>query len=124
MLGGVNGAVLASGAAEAYHEVGESPIHVPLDGGIHDLIDMLQEGGDLAVLLQELDHRFIQTCEMVITLILTRVVDGSAVEYEAAPIATRVVGDALLVGEAHHLHLQGALREVVGELLQASKLSQ
>ena len=71
MLRRIDGAVLAACAAEANHEVGESPIHIPLDGGIHDLIDMLQEVGDLAVLLQEADDGFVESRKLLVGFVAT-----------------------------------------------------
>ena len=82
---------------------------------------MLQEDGNLAILLEEADNRLVESREMVVTLVLARVVDGTAIEDESATVAGWVVRDAFLIGEADDLHLERASLQVVGELFQLSQ---
>ena len=76
----------------------------------------------LAVVLKKLYHLVVEARKRLVALILAGVVDGAAVKHVAAAVARRVVGDAFLVGEAHHAHRERVLLQVVGKLLQANKL--
>ena len=73
VLGAVGGAVLAAGAAETDLQMretaGKEALHVRIDQGI----DMVEETQDLAVLLEEIDHRLVQPGQLLEPLILPRI---------------------------------------------------
>ena len=122
VLGGIDGAVLPAGAPEGHAEAGEAALHVAAHGGVDQGVDVGEEGGNLAVVLQEADDGFVQSGEGLVSLVLAGVIDGAAVEDEASAVAGGVVGDAFLVGEAGDADGEAPLLQVVGELLELGQL--
>lgn len=115
MLGGVDAAVLTAGAAEGEHQTGEATLDIATHMGIGELIDGVEEGEDLAVVLKEADDGFVESRQLLVRLITTGVVGGATVEHIAAAVAALVVGNALAIGEAEDLDHQRTLRIVFGE---------
>ena len=118
VLGGIDGAMLASCTSEAYHEVAESSFHVSLYGSVYQSVGMFQEWEDFTVIFQEFDDGGIQTRERFVALVLAWIVYGSTIEYISTTITGRVVWNPFLVGETHHLDGKLALFQIVLELLQ------
>lgn len=75
MLGAVDRTVLSTGTSEADLKMGELPLYEAFDMGIDQLVDAVEEGNDLAVILKELDYFRIVAVELAIVLILPGVVD-------------------------------------------------
>ena len=75
MFGALDRTVLASGAAEADHEIRESPapkcLHMRIDHPVH----MIKEAKNLAVLFEETDDRFVSSRKLLIWFISSRIVD-------------------------------------------------
>ena len=124
VLGRIDGTMLPSGTTTDDHEVAESTIHIAFYRCIYQLVGMVEERGDFSILFQKMNHRLIQSCEVIIAFILTGVVDGPAVEYKTTPIALRVIGYSLLVGKTEDLDLQNPSLLIVCELLQLCQLAQ
>ena len=82
---------------------------------VGQLIDWSEEIEDLAVVLQESDHRLVQSRQFLVRLIASRVVRASAVEDIASAVARLVLGDAVAVGEAIYTDHQRALAVVFRE---------
>ena len=123
VLGGVDRTVLSSRTTEANHQIGESPVHIAFDRCIHDFVSMVQETGNFPVFFKETDHRFVQSCKMVVTFVFTRVIDGTAVKDKSSAIATRIVGDSFFIGETDKLAFKRMSLEVVIELRQVGQFS-
>ena len=88
--------VLASGAAEADHQVCETTLAICLHMRIYHSIDMFKEPEHFPIILQELYHRLISACQFLIWLITSGIVDRSAVEHISTTIAGRIVRHSLL----------------------------
>ena len=110
MLGSIDRTMLATCAAKADRKIGKTSLYVTLHAGIYQGIDMIQESEYLAIFLEELDDWFIESDKRFVAIILARVVDSAAVEHEAATITCGIIGDAFLIGKAHHPHLEVLLR--------------
>ena len=67
---------------------------------------MAQELSDLAVILEEADHRLVASCQFPVRLVSSRIVNGPAVEDIASAVAGHILRDSLLVGEAVDLHFE------------------
>ena len=110
MLGAIDGTMLAAGAAEGEHEVGEAPLEVALDVGVGQSVDGVEEGENLAVMLQKLDDGGVESCELLVRFVAPRVVGASAVEDVASAVAAGVFGYAELVGEGENADKKGGGR--------------
>ena len=87
MLGAVDRTVLSTGTSEADLKMGELPLYEAFDMGIDQLVDAVEEGEDLAVVLEEADDRLIEARELFVLLIASGVVRAAAVEHIPAPVA-------------------------------------
>lgn len=100
MLGGVDGTVLAARTAEAEHERGEATVDVALNVGIGQCVDVVKEAQYFTVVLQKLNDGLVQSRQMFVFLIATRIMGTTAVEDIAAAIAALVLGYTFLIAEA------------------------
>ena len=66
--------MLTARTAKGEHERREATLQVALHMGIGQPIDALKESGYLAIVLQESDDGFIQSCQLLIGLVAARVV--------------------------------------------------
>ena len=80
MLGAIDGTVLSSGTTESDLQMAETPFDKPLHMLIDQAIYALQERQDLAVFLQEINHRLIQAGKGLVFLVFAGVVGTAAVE--------------------------------------------
>ena len=92
VLGRIYRAMLTAGTSEANHQVGEASVHVTLYGSIHHGIGLGKEMRYLAIFFQETDYRFIQSGKVVVSLVLTGVVNRTAVKYKPSSVTRQVVG--------------------------------
>ena len=99
MLGGIDGAMLSSCAAEAEHQTGKASLDVALYVGIGQLIDAVEERQYLAVVLEETDDGLIESCHLLVLLVTPWVVGAAAVEHVASAIAALVLRNTFLIGE-------------------------
>ena len=67
---------------------------------IRQLINGVEEGEYLAVILQESDYRLVETCEFLVRLVTSGIVRTAAIEDISSTIARGVVGYALAIGKA------------------------
>ena len=74
VLGRVDGAVLTAGTAEGEHQRGEATLHITPHMGIGEFIDGVEEGEDLAVVLEESDDGLVEARELLIGLVTAGVV--------------------------------------------------
>ena len=109
MLGTVDGTVLTACATEREHQRREATLDIPLDMGVGQTIDAVEEGQDLAIVLEEADDRLVETSELLIGLVTTRVMGAAAIEHITTTIATLVLRNALAVAETINLDHQRAL---------------
>ena len=115
MLGGIDTAMLASGAAKAEHQRSEATLDVAAHMSIGQFVDTIKEGEYLTVILEETDDGLVEARQLFIGLIATGVVGGAAVEDVAAAVARLVVGNALAVAEAVDLDHERSLCVVLRE---------
>ena len=87
MFGTVDRTVLASGASETDRKAAESTTAVGLDVRIDDTLDMLEEAEYFSVIFKKLDHCTIPSCELLVCLITSRIMDAAAIEDIAASVA-------------------------------------
>ena len=73
--------MLTAGATKTEHQRGESALDISVHVMIGQCIDMIQELQYLAIILQESDDRFIQTGQLLIRLISSRIVGASAIKH-------------------------------------------
>ena len=99
VLGAIDGTMLAACAAEGEHEVGEAALEVALDVMIGEAIDAVEEGEDLAVVLQETDDGSVQAGELLVGLVAAWIVRGTTVEDVTAAVAAGVLRKVAFVGE-------------------------
>jgi hypothetical protein len=99
VFGAIDGAMLATGAAEGDLEVGEAALKEALDVMIYQPVNGLQETKYLAVSFEEVDDGLIEAGEGFVLVVLTGVVGRATIEHIAASVATIIGGDALLKGE-------------------------
>ena len=109
MLGAIHRAVLTARAAEGEHQVCEAALQIALHMGISQAIDAVEEGEDLAVVLEKLDDGSIQACELLVGLIAPGVVRGTAVEDIASAVAALILGDAALEAKRKYADNKGRL---------------
>ena len=64
--------------------------------GIGQFIDTIEEGQDLTVILQETDHRLVETRQLLVGFVAAWVVRAAAVKHIAAPVAALILRDTLL----------------------------
>ena len=83
--------------------------------GISEFIDRIEEGQDLTIVLQESDHRFIESRQLLIRLITAWVMGATTVEDITATVATLILGDALTVRKTIDPHHQRSLGIVLRE---------
>ena len=73
---------------------------------------MFEERGYFSIVFQEADNRFIQSSEGFITVVLTRVVYGTTVEYKATTVATGILRDTFFICKTGDLYYKTALLEI------------
>ena len=86
------------------------------------MVDMLEEIRDLPVILQELDHWLIQTGEMVVTLVFTRVVIARQSNMNPPPFPLGSFGIPFY-RRTHDLYFQHMFLDIVRELFQPGELT-
>lgn len=100
LFGAVDGAVLAAGAPEADREMCEVAFEVFVDA-LRDYGEgVVEEDGDRLFVAQELDDWGVLACVGFVFRVAAGIWERAAVEDMSAAVARRVVGEALLVGEA------------------------
>ena len=119
MLCTVYAAVLTARTAKAEHQTCEAPLDIARHMVVGKGIDMLQEVHDLAVVLKETNHWLVETRQLFIGLVASRIVRGTAVEDIAAAIARRILRDSFLIGKAIHTHDERSLAVVFRECGQS-----
>ena len=77
--------------------------------GIGQLIDTIQEGKNLTIVLKETDNRLVKARQFLIWLITSWVVGTAAVKHIAATITTLVLRNALSIRKAEHTYHQRTL---------------
>ena len=77
-------------------------------------IDMIEEFQYLSVVLKETDNRFVKSSQLLVGLIASGIVRTAAIEHVATPVARRIFGNTLAIGEAVDQHLQRSLAVVFG----------
>jgi hypothetical protein len=97
VLSGIHTTVLSTRTTERKHQVCEAALKIAFNVCISQAIHGIQEGQDFTVVLKETDNRFIQTGYLLVRLIASRVVSGTAVENITASIAALVVRNAFAV---------------------------
>ena len=74
VLCGIDTAVLSAGAPEGEHEVSEATVDIALHVGVGKFVNAVEEGQNLAVVLQETYHGLIETGELLVRLVATGIV--------------------------------------------------
>ena len=109
MLGTIDRAVLSTRAAKGEHQIGKATLQVALYMSICQPIDTVEEGRDLAIVLQEFDDGSIQTRQLFIRFIASGVVRATAVKDITSAIAALILGDTTLEGEGEDTDNKGRL---------------
>ena len=105
LLGAVDGAVLAAGAAEGYEEVREVTLEVFVDALSHDGFSVVEEDTYSLLTLQELYDGTVFAGIGFVFGITPGVGERPTVEDMSTAVAGTVLGEALLVTEAAHRNL-------------------
>ena len=89
-VGGVYGAVLASGATKVDAEVHEAALDVVFHRGIHNAEYVVQVFVHGAVLLEEIDDRFVAASQFFVRFIAAWVVHEATIKYKTTTVATGI----------------------------------
>ena len=100
MLRTIDRPVLPTCAAETNLQVRETPFLEALHVMVHQRINALQEPQDLPVLFQKVNHRLVQSRELLILLVLTRIVRTSAVKHITSSVPGSILRNPFLEREA------------------------
>ena len=111
----IDGAMLTTGTAEAEHQRSEAALDVTTHMSIGQLIDGVEEGQDLAVVLKEADDGFVESRQLLIRLVTARVVGRTTVKDVAATIARLVLRNALAERETEDADDEWSLSVVLRE---------
>ena len=114
VLRAVDTAVLPARAAKAEHQAGEAALDVAAHVMVGQLVDTIEELQYLAIVFQKADDGRIQSRELLVGLITTRVVGAAAIKHIATAIARRVFRYALAEGKAIDPYHQGAFAVILG----------
>ena len=87
VLRAVDGAVLASCAPEAEHQVGEATLDVAAYMLVGEGVHIVKKFQYLAVVLKESYHGLVKASQLLVWLIASGVVRGAAVEHIAASVS-------------------------------------
>ena len=109
MLGTIDTAMLAASAAKAEHQAGEASLDITRDMCICQLVNTLQEGQNLSIILKETDDWLVKSRQLLVGFITSRVVCAAAIKNISSAIATCILWDAFLIGETEHANHQGTL---------------
>ena len=115
MLCRVDTAMLTTCAAEAEHERREATLDIAAHVSISQSIDGVEEGQYLTIVLEEADDGLIESCQLLIWLVTTRIVGRTTVEDIAATIAALVLWNTLGEREAEDANHQRSLSVVLRE---------
>ena len=102
MLSAINAAMLATGAAERKHQIGETALYVTLGMLVCQLIHAFEESQNLTIVFQETYHRLIQSCQFLVWLIPSRIVGAAAIKHITAAIAARILWNAFAIRKTEH----------------------
>ena len=86
MLGTIDRAVLAAGAAEGHHQRCKAAAHECLHMRIHDTIGVFEKPCDFSIFFQKTDDRLITAGQFPILFITAGIMDGAAVKDIASTI--------------------------------------
>ena len=101
--------MLSSRTSEREHQRGKTTLDITTHMGISQLIDTLQKGQYLTIILQETDNRLVQSCQLLIGLVTSRVMRTAAVKHIATAIAALVLWNTLAIGKTIYFHHQRTL---------------
>jgi len=99
MFGTIDRTVLPAGATEGHLQIGKVPLDEPLHMMVHESTDGVEEGEDLAILLEKLNDGLVQARKGLVLLVLTRVMGSTAVKDISASVAGRILRNPLFKGE-------------------------
>lgn len=86
MFGAIDRAVLSARTTEGYLQMFKTAFEEAFHMMVHQLIHTLQERQDLAVTLQKINDRLVQTRHLFVFVVLTRVMGRTAVEHIPAAV--------------------------------------
>lgn len=109
MLGRIYTAMLTAGTTETEHQRGETTLHIAVYMMVGKCINMLQELQYLTIILKESDNRLVQTRQLLIRFVSTRVMGTSAVENITTAIARRILWNTLTERKTIHSYHQRSL---------------
>ena len=115
MLRTVHGTVLSARATEREHKVGETTLHIAFHMVFGEFVDRAKKFQDFAVVFQEANNRLVESRNLLIRLVTTRVVRAATVENVASTIARSVFRNTVFERKAKHPHHQRAFSVVLRE---------
>jgi hypothetical protein len=87
MLSGIDTTVLSASTTETEHQGCEASLYVSAYMIVSQFVYAVKEGEDLTVVLKESDYGFIETGELLIRLVATRIMSTATVKYITSAIA-------------------------------------
>ena len=99
MFGAIDRAMLTSGTTESDLQMVKTTLEKPLHMMIYQRVHGIQERQYLAVFLQEIYHRLIETRESLVFVVFTGVVGTAAIEDIPAAVSGLIRRDSALEGE-------------------------
>ena len=79
MLGTVHGTMLSARATEREHKVGETTLHIAFHVMFGEFVDWAKKFQDFAVVFQEANNRLVESRNLLIRFVTTRVVRAATV---------------------------------------------
>ncbi len=124
VLGTVHRPVLSAGAAVCHHKVGEATFDVAGHGGVDQRIAVVEEREHFAVFFKKIHNALVKSGERFVAFVFSRVVYGTAIEYEAATISAGVVGYPFFICEAENFYCEALACYLVCELMHIDQAAQ
>ena len=98
-FGAVDATVLSTCTSEGNHKVRESPFYEACYVMVGQIVYSIEEVKYFAVVFEEQFNGLVESRHVFIGFEFTGIRDCAAVEHVSAPVAGRIVGDAVLIGE-------------------------
>ena len=99
MLCAINRSMLTTGTTKSHLQMTKIAFYKALNMMVYQTIDGLQERQYLTVFLQKINHRLIESGELFILIVLTRVVGTAAIENITSAVSGLIRWDSAFEGE-------------------------
>ena len=99
VLGTIDATMLTACASESKLKMGKSSVQISLYMEVCQTIDALKEREDFSVLFQKVDDRLVESCQLFVLLITSRIVRTAAIKDITASVSAFVSRNPFLIRE-------------------------